>query len=86
MPKTAFTYSQLDERLRALGFTARIQKGKSRIYKHERTGARIFFPDVPLNDSVLPYHLAVTRHVLEDYNLGDICDTIINTADQRADG
>jgi len=70
MPKTTLTYGQLDERLRVLGFSARTQKGKARIYKHELTGARIFLPDVSLKEEVLPHHLAVTRHVLEDYNLG----------------
>ena len=33
MPKTAFTYRQLDERLRTLGFSVRTQKGKARIYR-----------------------------------------------------
>lgn len=82
MPKTAFTYGQLDERLRALGFSARTLKEKARIYKHEQTGARIFLPDAPLNEEVLPHHLAVTRHVLDEYNLGDICDTTANAANQ----
>lgn len=71
MPKIAFTYGLLDERLRALGFTAHTQKGKARIYKHEQTGARIILPDVPFNEDVLPHHLAVTRHVLKEHNLGD---------------
>lgn len=83
MPKTTFTYHQLDERLRALGFTVHTQKGKARIYRHEQTGVRIFLPDVSLNESVLPYHLAVARHFLEEYNLGDIWDTNGDAADQR---
>lgn len=83
MPKTAFTYTQLDERLRALGFSARTLKGKARIYKHEQTGARIFLPDVPFNEEVLRHHLAVTRHVLEEYDLGDIWDTKADAAEQR---
>ena len=83
MPKTILTYGQLDERLRVLGFSARTQKGKARIYKHELTGARIFLPDVSLKEEVLPHHLAVTRHVLEDYNLGDLCHTIAGAVDQR---
>ncbi|HEY7428226.1 MAG TPA: hypothetical protein VH682_28590 [Gemmataceae bacterium] len=72
MPKAAFTYGLLDERLRALGFTARTQKGKARIYRHEQTGASIILPDAPFDEEVLPHHLAVTCHVLKERNLGDI--------------
>lgn len=72
MPKTAFTYGVLDERLRALGFIVHIQKEKARIYRHEQTGARIFLPDVFLNDEVLPHHLAVVRHVLEEHEIGNV--------------
>ena len=70
MPKAAFTYRQMDEWLRALGFTAWAQEGKARVYKHEQTGARIFLPDILLEQEVLPHHLFVARHVLDDYGLG----------------
>lgn len=72
MPKTAFTYGLLDEQLRALGFTVRIQKGKARIYRHGHTGASIILPDVPFDEEVLLQHLAVARHVLNEYDLGEI--------------
>ena len=70
MPKTTFTYGLLDEGLRPLGFTARTQKGKARIYRHVQTGASVILPDVPFEEEVLPHHLAVARHVLEEYNPG----------------
>lgn len=69
MPKPAFNYGRLDERLRALGFTARTQRGKARIHQHEQTGASIILPDAPFEEEALPHHLAVVRHVLEEYDL-----------------
>lgn len=72
MPKAVFTYGRLDERLRNLGFTVRTQKGKARIYRHQPTGAAVVLPDVPFAEEVLPHHLAVARHVLNEYSLGDI--------------
>ncbi len=71
MPKTAFTYGLLDERLRALGFTAHTQKGKARIYRHDKTSASIILPDAPFEEEVLRHHLAVIRHVLKEHNLDD---------------
>jgi hypothetical protein len=72
MHKATFTYRQLDESLRALGFSVRTLKGKARIYQHEPTGARIFLPDAPFDREALPAHLVVARHVLDDYDLGEI--------------
>jgi predicted RNA binding protein YcfA (HicA-like mRNA interferase family) len=72
MRKAAFTYGLLDERLRALGFTVRTLKGKARIYKHEQTEASVILPDVPFVEEVIPHHLAVARHVLNEYNLRGI--------------
>jgi hypothetical protein len=72
MPKTALTYRQLDEQLRALGFTAQTLKGEARVYTHKQTGARIFQPDIPLDREVLPRHLADARFVLDDYGLGEL--------------
>ncbi len=69
MPNAAFTYRQLDARLRALGFSVRTQKGKARIYRHERTGASVILPDAPFDQEVLPHHLAVARHALQEYDL-----------------
>lgn len=79
MPKTAFTYGLLDEKLRTLGFTAHTQKGKARIYRHEETGASIILPDAPLDNTVLPQHIAVTRHVLNEYDISGMdCDSDIS--------
>ena len=72
MRKTAFTYGQLDEKLRALGFTVHTQKGKARIYTHEQTGARVILPDVSFDEKVWPPNLVAARHVLDDYSLGDL--------------
>jgi hypothetical protein len=72
MPKAALTYGLLDERLRALGFTARTQAGKARIYRHEPTGASIILPDAPFEQEVLPHHLVVARRVLKEYDLADL--------------
>ena len=77
MREPSFTYGRLDEWLSALGFTARTQKGQARIYRHEQTGARIFLPDAPFEEEVLPHHLAVVRRVLEEYTLGDVRDIIV---------
>jgi len=74
-----FTYGLLDERLRALGFTAHTQQGKARIYKHEQTGASIILPDTCFEDEVLPRHLVVARRVLKDYNLGDLDEEQVKT-------
>jgi len=66
MPNAAFTYGLLDERLRNLDFKPRILEGKARIYQHEPTGARIYLPDAPFDEEVLPHHLVVVRQVLEE--------------------
>jgi predicted RNA binding protein YcfA (HicA-like mRNA interferase family) len=71
MSEAEFTYGLLDERLRALGFTVHAQKGKARIYKHKQMGASIILPDAPLDKEALPHHLAVVRHVLKEYNIGE---------------
>lgn len=72
MPNAAFTYRRLDERPRALGFTVRRQKGKARIYRHERTGASVILPDAAFDEEGLPHHLAVARHTPREYNLEDL--------------
>ena len=72
MTKATLTYRVLDERLRALGFTAHTQKGKARIYRHGPSGASIILPDAPLDEEVLPHHLVVARRVLKEHKLGDV--------------
>jgi len=69
MAETAMTYSQLDEGLRALGFTVRTVEGKARIYKHSATGASVFLPDTDLGDSVIPHHLNLVRSVLNEFDI-----------------
>jgi predicted RNA binding protein YcfA (HicA-like mRNA interferase family) len=70
--KTAFTYRDLDKRLRALGFTVHTQKGKARIYEHEPTGALLTLPDISLDEKVWPPNLAAARHTLEIHDLGEL--------------
>jgi hypothetical protein len=81
MRNAIFTYGRFDERLRSLGFTVHTQSGKARIYRLERTGASVILPDSSFEEKVLPHHLAVARHVLDEYHLGDLdCEqTISNT-------
>jgi predicted RNA binding protein YcfA (HicA-like mRNA interferase family) len=71
MSKATFTYGDLDKRLRALGFTVRTLKGKARVYRHE-TGASVYLPDTPLESEVMWHHVVAARHVLDDYNLGEL--------------
>jgi predicted RNA binding protein YcfA (HicA-like mRNA interferase family) len=71
MAETTMTFARLDSALRSLGFTVRTVKGKARIYKHG-TGATVILPDSPLEEFALPHHLVGTRHVLDDYGLGDL--------------
>ena len=72
MQKTTFTYLDLDERLRALGFSVHTLTGRARIYRHVQIGASVILPDAPFNDQVLPHHLAVTRHALQEYDMADL--------------
>jgi hypothetical protein len=72
MAKTTLTYGRLDRRLRSLGFTALTQEGRARINRHERTGASGILPDAPFPDEVLPYQVMVARHVLREYDLGNL--------------
>ncbi len=69
MPEAPMTYSQLDEELRALGFTVRTVEGKARIYKHSGTGASVYLPDTGLGDPVIPHHLALVRSVLHEFGI-----------------
>jgi predicted RNA binding protein YcfA (HicA-like mRNA interferase family) len=70
--KSTLTYAELDNRLRALGFSVHTQKEKARIYTHEDSGARVILPDTPLRGEVLPHHLAVVRHTLKMHNLENL--------------
>jgi predicted RNA binding protein YcfA (HicA-like mRNA interferase family) len=72
MSEPELTYGTLDKQLRDLGFGAHTQKGKARVYRHERTGATVILPDAPFEEAVLPHHLVVVRRVLSEYDLGDL--------------
>lgn len=72
MSNATFTYGVLDRRLRTLGFTARTEKSKARIYRHEQTGASVILPDAPFDEEVLPHHLVVARRALKEHDLGDL--------------
>lgn len=72
MHKPTFTYGDLDERLRHLGFTAHTLKGQARVYRHEQTGASVYLPDTAFDQEVMWRHLVAARHVLDDYNLGEL--------------
>jgi hypothetical protein len=72
MPDTTLTYGRLDRALRSLGFAARTVEGKARIYKHELTGATVILPDSPFEEPVIPHHLVVVDHVLDNFGLGHL--------------
>lgn len=73
MVRTDVTYGQMDEALRSLGFTSRKVKlrGVARVYEHEATGARFIFPNFPMTDGVLDYHLLGVRTSLDLYGIAD---------------
>jgi hypothetical protein len=68
------TYGRLDEVLRSLGFSVRVVEEKTRIYKHEATGALVFLPERPAGESAIPHHLVAVRKILEDYGIADPVD------------
>jgi predicted RNA binding protein YcfA (HicA-like mRNA interferase family) len=72
MDSHVLTYGRLDNRLRALGFVVRTEKGTSRIYRHEQTGAKVFLPDTGFEAEVTPHHLVAVRHVLQEHELGNL--------------
>lgn len=64
------TYRRLDDVLRSIGFTIRVVDD-ARVYEHSPTGALFVFPQYPLDDPVLPHHLAGVRGSLYWYGFGD---------------
>ncbi len=65
------TYGQLDEALRALGFSVRVVEGKTRLYQHKATGSLIFLPERPATDVAIPRHMLAVRTTLENYGIAD---------------
>lgn len=73
MNRTEFTYGQLDEVLRSLGFTARLDSAKppAMVYEHRETGAFVQLPPFPPTDRVLEYHLVGVRGTLDNFGIAD---------------
>ena len=73
MKTTDFTYRQLDQVLRSLGFACRPARHEppGRVYEHEATGAVIMLPAVSESDKVLEHHLAAVRVELDNFGLAD---------------
>jgi hypothetical protein len=65
------TYRRLDEILRSLGFAFLLFEERTRVYKHEPTGALVVIPDLPQDDTVLPHHLVAVRAILDAYAIAD---------------
>jgi hypothetical protein len=73
MKRTDFTYGQLDQALRSLGFTCRLVKGEppARVYDHKETGASIMVPPFPEGDRVLEHHLITAQVMLDQFGIAD---------------
>jgi hypothetical protein len=73
MQRTEFTYGQLDQVLRSLGFSCRVDPSEppTRVYEHEPSGARVFLPTFPDDDRVLEYHLVGVRTTLDGFGIAD---------------
>jgi hypothetical protein len=73
MRRTQVTYGQLDQVLRALGFTCRpgTNDPPGRIYEHKQAGAIIMLPASPEREKVYEHHLASARSELEDFGIAD---------------
>jgi len=65
------TYGQLEEVLRALGFSLRGIVKQNKLYRHEGTGAVVSFPDLPADDPVMQHHLVAARMVLDANGIAD---------------
>jgi hypothetical protein len=71
MRRANVNYGQLDGVLQSLGFKVRIVKGKSRLYKHEETGAVMSLPDRKPAESANATYVAAVRKVLSDCEIAD---------------
>src|SRR5436190_19644670 len=73
MAENPVTYGRLDEVLRQMGFSSHVVfvDVKTRVYKHQDTGALIAIAYFPQNDAVLPHHLNVVRATLKEYAIAN---------------
>ena len=73
MNRTDVTYGQLDQVLRSLGFTCRLEKLRTpaRVYEHKQSGALIPLPPFPDDERVLEYHLIMVQTTLDGFGVAD---------------
>jgi hypothetical protein len=73
MKRTEVTYGQLDQVLRSLGFSCRVdtREPPTRVYEHAQSGALIFLPTFHEDDRVLDYHLVGVRTTLDGFGIAD---------------
>jgi hypothetical protein len=72
MKRTEVTYAQLDQVLRALGFSCWSSRTAppARVSEHE-SGATCTTPPFPMDDFVLDYHLIAARTILDLFGIAD---------------
>ena len=73
MKRTDVTYGQLENVLRALGFTCRPGNNDppGRIYEHPPSGAIVMLPAYPESDKVYEHHLAAARWEVDHFGIAD---------------
>lgn len=73
MAENPVTYARLDKVLRQMGFSSHVVLGdvKTRVYKHQGTGALIAIAYLPESDAVLPLHLNAVRATLNEYAIAN---------------
>lgn len=73
MRRSEVTYGQLDEVLRAFGFSCRPSEKDppGRIYEHRRTGALVMLPTFPAGEKVYAYHLITVQAELDNFGIAD---------------
>jgi hypothetical protein len=73
MKRADVTYQQLENVLRALGFTCRPgnRNPPGRIYEHKETGATIALPAISENERVYEHHLVAARVELDNFGIAD---------------
>jgi hypothetical protein len=71
--RSEVTYGQLDQVLRALGFSCRPSRNDppGRVYEHPPTGAMILLPAMVDRDKVFEHHLAAVRGELDHFGIAD---------------
>ncbi len=73
MKRIDVTYGQLEQVLRAFGFTCRPGSNDppGRIYEHKKAGAIIMLPAFPESDQVYEHHLEAARSELNNFGIAD---------------